>query len=126
MTLAAYEGSELNFSELHVSGNPALKTIDLPALTKLNGGLTISGNSALPSVSMPALTSTFSLDIVANAALARLDLPVLTTVVDNWYGVTIVANPVLPQCQAEALVARLVGFNGPADIRGNDTAAACP
>lgn len=117
---------------LEVSSNAVLRRIEVPALAALwdLGDLTISDNAALARLDMPALVTVSSLTVRGNAVLASMHLPALTTVKPNlsWVEATvdIQDNPVLPQCQAEALLARLVGFTGTARISGNDTAATCP
>ncbi len=112
-----------------VGAVPALTTLAAPKLTRVRSFTITSTGVVAPS--FPLLT-TLDQDLVisGNPALASLDgLGAIATVgaapvVTPTLRVT--DNPALPQCQAEALAARLTGFGGTVTISGNDTSAVCP
>lgn len=111
----------------------SVQSIDLPALTTLSGGGgPAAGTFRLPrprnlvSLSLPSLESTSgSFSITEGNLLASIDLPSLTSVGPSF---TVSDNPVLPTCQAQAVLDQLVanGWTGTVDISGNDDSGTCP
>lgn len=102
-----------------VAGTVSLPSISLPAFTM--GGVYVRNTSGLTSISAPVLAESHSLLVDDNASLATLSVPSLKSV-----GVLIIrGNTALPQCKAEAILARLVTFDM-ADVSGNDTSTTCP
>ncbi len=108
---------------LAVERNSLLVSVALPKLAALGNvsdrtlSLRVLGNVTLVEVSLPLLTTlTGSLRIDRNAALATLALPSLTTVTID---LSITQNPQLPMAQANAIVSKLVGFEGNAQIADN-------
>ncbi len=102
---------------------PALSQLALPALRRA-GFFTLEGAAGLHALDLPSLTSAWYFTVSGNAGLTRLAAPLLTTVESV---LTVSDNPALPQCQAEAVLARL---QAPLPVRvslaGNDPTAACP
>jgi hypothetical protein len=102
-----------------------LRALDLTALATTTGSLHISGNLLLPAIDLPALTTTTdSFNVSSNPALTELRAPILASV-----GILIISfNQDLPQCQAEALLNRLVGlgFAGISQVTDNNATATCP
>jgi len=120
-SLTALEVPSLTDGLLLISGN-GLPTLSLPALTS-SSTIFIAGNPAMTSVSAPELTTVgTTLSVSDNPSLMSMSLPKLTTV---GYSLAIVGNTVYPQCAAEAILGRLVGFTGTATFSGNDGAAVC-
>jgi hypothetical protein len=109
-----------------IMDNAALAHLDLPRLTTVGSRLMISYNLELTSLAGLSTLTTIGGDlyVVGNAGLTTLGLPVLSDLRGN---LAITDNTALPQCQAEALLARLAanGWEGAATIRGNDTTATC-
>jgi len=97
--------------------NPAMVSLDVPALSSVNA-VHVVRNGALAGLALEHLTSLAVLQIEGNTALRNLDLGALTSV---QYYVHVRNNPALPQCQATAILARLVAFGGESIISGNDT-----
>lgn len=130
--------------DLEVYHQPALATLSAPVLSSL-GGLRLWNeelrrNTALTALSFPALTSIWwrslrlggrginyldssgDLEIKWHAALRSVSLPLLERVADT---IIIVRNPVLPQCEVDALVGQLSSGPITALLTGNDTTAVC-
>ncbi|GEM_PF-820112 len=109
---------------LQVSGNPGMTTVSAEALETLGGNLYFYSNEVWSAdLAMPLLTDIGGyVYVVDNDLLPGLDLGSLDTVADTF---TISQNPVLPQCQAEALAAQLSSV-GTVTISGNDEGASCP
>jgi hypothetical protein len=63
-----------------VSGNGALRVIDLPVLASIGyGWVQVISNGSLEAFDLPALTTPISLVVEQNAVLTRLSLPALPT-----------------------------------------------
>jgi hypothetical protein len=119
---------------MNIQDNAALTdTGGLSALATVANGLLVVANDGLTRLSLPALTSvatnpapsaggasTGLLIVSANPALTAIDLPALTFVAPG--GVRIGDNASLPQCQADAVAAK-VGQT--CDCTGNTGTAAC-
>ena len=120
---------------LSLVGNAALTdTSGLAGLTEVGDDLMVQDNAALPTLSFPMLASvgatgpspgsigpsTRQLYVANNPALTRIAVPALTFVGSG--GVRIYDNAALPQCQADAVAAR-VGMT--CACSGNAGAGAC-
>lgn len=92
-------------------------TIDVGALRTVDDVVAIS-RSAIPAIALPSLVSSRRLDIFDNAQLTSLSAPALTSL----FSLQVLANPLLPTCQAQALAAQTGAL---ADIRDNGTGS-CP
>lgn len=109
---------------LTVSRNERLVSLSLPLLST-SSNLRVEDNAALPTLSLPELevVAGWLVSISRNASLSNLVLPSLQTI----YGSLVVEyNPLLPQCQAEAIAAQIdfTYYAGPT-IRFNDVNAVC-
>jgi len=101
----------------------ALAAIALPALASVSGALTVSGTARVEALALPALASVGMLAIDGNAALGALSLPSLGSVSE---ALSITENPLLPQCQADAVVARLQPpLPARVAVTGNGGVASC-
>lgn len=104
----------VGFAELGVAGD--VRIVDNPRLEAIGPGeWTLVGFASLHSAD--------SLTISGNPLLARLAMPELARVF-SW--LRIEDNPLLPACEAEALVAQLAFLPGSVRLGGNDDAATCP
>jgi hypothetical protein len=115
----------ISYGSIQVANDASLADLTLPALTYVQYDVVVTGNASLASVSMPALTRVDRRATVAgDAALATLDLPVLTSVGTE---LSIKDNPALPQCQADAIAARLLApLPATITLTNNDTTTTCP
>lgn len=111
--------------KLWIIYNSSLPSFELLNLTSVNGDMNFSSNDILANISLPILTTIEgSLTIGDNNELGGLGLDALTRVTGDY--VRIGLNPILPTCQAEAVVSRLVGFTGEVYIGANNDAGVCP
>jgi hypothetical protein len=69
---------------LFIGQNRSLVDVELPALRRLEGGLSIVGNEGLLSVSLPELRRVGELSVQHNPDLELLDLPSLLWVTNNF------------------------------------------
>lgn len=126
-----------------IANNPALT--ELGGLQKLEavGNITVASNEALGTLQLPALETAETMSITGHAQLAALSLPALRTVslnltiaanpslltlgdTDAWVSVgamIITDNASLPQCEVDALDARLIACGGSCAL--NDAEATC-
>lgn len=106
--------------EFHCS---SLQTIELPALQTVGARLEIDGDM-LQDLAFVSLQSVGNDLIIGQLALLRsLDLPALQTVLGR---VLINLNPLLPTCQAQAIVDQLTNAPVSINITGDDVAGVCP
>lgn len=138
-----------------LSGSDFLTTLELPEVTSISGQLILQSLPALATLSAPKLQLAGSIRLT-RIGVGAPSFPALTTIDQDllvsgnpslttldwlagltslgaampagYLSFTVRDNPALPQCQAEALSARLAGtgFAGSAEISGNDAAATCP
>jgi hypothetical protein len=95
-----------------------IASVDLPLLRQV-GDLVFAGGEVLPSLSLPALERVEGgLSVAAFPALASLDLPRLAYV-GTHFGVT--GNESLPACEVDAVVQQLVAAGAPCtfEVGGN-------
>ncbi|MCA9562673.1 MAG: hypothetical protein KC561_04245, partial [Myxococcales bacterium] len=105
--------------------NPQLETVTIGSLEYV-GGLFVVDNDSLASFSAASLAEIDeNLRVADNQVLADLSVPALLTVGENF---RVTANPTLPQCRVQALFGRVAaqGFTGTVEMTGNDEAATCP
>lgn len=94
-------------------------------LMVIQGDFDAEAANAMTRISMPALTTTTGdFKFEACDSLAELDVPALTAVLGGLFRAK--DNPLLPTCQAQAVVDRLNanGFAGAIDVTGNSPS--CP
>jgi len=102
-----------------LSTNPLLETCVLPSLTTVES-LSITSHQSLTSVDISKLASADVLTIAANDLLSTIgDVDALMSV----SMLVITGNPALPQCEVDALDARLMACGS--SCGGNDPAATC-
>jgi hypothetical protein len=129
--------------EILIESNPNLVALGLAALEDV-GTMAVAENGALEHVALPALRTGDSLAVNGNAALLDLDVsalgslsnrltingnPLLTTLGDlsaleSVEVLEISYNALLPQCEVDALDARLQAC-GDGLCEGNDSTAMC-
>jgi hypothetical protein len=63
---------------LEFIGNPALATVSLPSLERVEVYVNVANNVALTTLSLPALTTTAGLQVRMNPTLTEVDLPELS------------------------------------------------
>jgi hypothetical protein len=102
---------------------PMLQVLSLPALETADTGVMITACSVLPRFDLRALQTVGNeLNVSLNDALLTLGgLPALTSAVS----LRMVDNPMLPQCEVDAIAARL-GSGTHCTCSANDTNATCP
>jgi hypothetical protein len=107
---------------LLVLGNPALASVTLGGLTAVQRDATIVANDTLPRVDAPLLSLIGgTLTVSSNASFTTLrGLDSVTSVA----AMLISGNPMLPQCEVDALGARLNACQS--NCLGNDDTATCP
>jgi len=113
-----------------ITGNLSItgseETFALPNLVRVEGNLSIWGNRELRHVALPKLESVGGwLDVGYNETLASFDLSALERSNDRGleahWDFSIIGNPQLPSCAAEATRMQLVarGFMGTIEIKDN-------
>jgi hypothetical protein len=109
---------------LSITGTEA--TFTLPKLVRVDGNLSIWGNAALRHVALPKLKSVGGwLDVGSNEVLSSIDLAALEQTNDRavqaHWDFSVIGNPQLPACAAEALKMQLLarGFTGTIEIKDN-------
>lgn len=111
---------------IYLDSNPALLGVgSFPKLASVNGDIYIGKNSKLESLPDFASLKTIegNLWVEFNNKLESIDG---LDKVERVYGdVSIIENPKLPQCAADALLAGIT-IDGYTDTYGNDDAATCP
>jgi hypothetical protein len=129
-----------------VSYNASLRSLPLPALERVGDSLTVSSDGLLTSLSLPALSSVTGTILVFDLGISSLGaplleeaavveaalLPALTSIDLRALArvstrLALYSDPRLPQCQADAVLARL-SPPLPASVyfSGNDATATCP
>lgn len=126
-SLAGYESIRTVGEGLAIRHNPALLSLSgLTGLERVGERLQILNNNSLTNLEgLESLTSVGELWVQGNDRLESLTgLDALVHVADE---VSIRWNPILPTCVAEAFVSRLRsgGWEGTANIEGNDDDATC-
>lgn len=112
----------LSAGAISVHHTIGLTSVSLPAMTGAEE-LVFFSNASLASIGAPALRSALIVDIEGNSILSTVTMPALQTIGN---GLWIVGNPNFPQCQAEAILAKLNASPARVDISGNNTTATCP
>jgi hypothetical protein len=108
--------------DFEVVGNTPLTTFSVPNLEAVPDVFIVRGTLLLTELALPKLATVGTFRVDENAALTQLTAPALTTVTTDF---RIVANPVLPTCQAQALVQQLTNFTAMTTIRDNNDAGTC-
>jgi hypothetical protein len=78
-------------SDLRITDNPKLTTVELPELTKVIGGVHLTGNGAT-AIRLPVLSTLGRLEVASNPALTQISGLAATSITGD---VTLRANPVL-------------------------------
>jgi hypothetical protein len=113
--------SILNELDFEVLGNTPLTSLSLPELATVTD-FTVRGTLLLTDLALPKLATVDGFRVDENAALTSLTAPALATVQTNF---RVVANPMLPTCQVQALLQQLTNFSGMTYIDGNNDAGIC-
>lgn len=116
-------GRDVNMSGSFGGGFPVLQTLDIDLLQTVGRDVSITFLALPQDLSIPSLQSTGSLTIGEFPLLRTIDLPALQAVPN---GFTIGDNPLLPTCQAQAILDQLTTAPLSFDISGNNAAGACP
>ncbi len=116
---------DVRFERLHtieegllVSGETACERLEFPLLDDVGGDILISGNPAVLEIDLSSLSRAGSVNITTNEALTTRDMSQFTSA-DS---VAIASNPNLPQCEVDALAARIGGCES---CTQNDLEATC-
>jgi hypothetical protein len=113
----------LEFDFVVVSGTAdPLTSLSLPELATVGTEFGVRHTLLLTDLTLPKLATVGGgFQVEGNFALTNLTAPALATV----QGFRIMANPVLPTCQVQALLQQLTNFSGMATIRDNNDAGTC-
>lgn len=123
--LTSLELPALSHVEQHfdMARHPRLTTFEVPSFATIGGSIFFSSNTVLTTIAAPKLKQVGDLlNIRNNWVLSSLQLPALTTVGGDFL---IVENSQLPVCQVQAVLSRLVGFQGMVDTHNNSTTGTC-
>jgi hypothetical protein len=104
--------------QAQLTSDDALEMLELPALTEAATWL-VAGNAVLESISLDALSSIDSMTITGNASLRSIGSLGALMRIDS---LIVAQNPRLPQCQVDAIDARLMACSPCTD---NDDRVAC-
>jgi hypothetical protein len=102
-----------------ITSNSMLETIDLQALVTVDGSLTVADNFELLTIDLASLQSVPVLNVSGNPELTSLGTLQSLTDVGQM---TIAGNASLPQCEVDAIEARLGACTA---CSNNDEQASC-